>query len=113
MTDTLLLRLQRFSTQARPPCGAKKKQLEGQGDLKDKPRGRYFKKIDPQKLEEYLAAYLYEIGAVFGCSSVAVLKALKRMGYTNKKKIPLTKSRRGRKSWNLCAVRGRYGRQAV
>ncbi len=46
-----------------------KKQLEEQGDLEDKPRRKYFKKIDPQKLEEYLAArpdaFLYEIGTVF------------------------------------------------
>ena len=66
-----------------------KKQLEEQVDLEDKPRGKYFKKVDPQKLKEYLAArpdaYLYEIGEVFGCSSTAVSKALKRMGYTNKK----------------------------
>ena len=46
-----------------------KKQFEEQGDLEDKPRRKYFKKIDPQKLEEYLDAhpdaYLYEIGMVF------------------------------------------------
>ena len=66
-----------------------KKQLEEQGNQEDKPRRKYFKKVAPQKLEEYLAArpdaYLYEIGEVFGCSSAAVSKALKRMGYTNKK----------------------------
>lgn len=73
-----------------------KKQLEEQVDLEGKPRGKYFKKVDPQKLEEYLAArpdaYLYEIGEVFGCSAAAVSKALKRMGYTNKKRYRLQRA---------------------
>ncbi len=36
-------------------------------------------------MEEHPDAYLYEIAKVFGCSSVSVHKALKRLGITRKK----------------------------
>ena len=80
-----------------------KKMLEEQGNLDDKPRGAYFKKIDPKKLtayiEEHPDAYLHEIAEIFSCSAAAVCKALKRLGYTNKKRnyiqrAGLPKSRR-------------------
>ena len=74
-----------------------KNMLEKQGNLDNKPRGEYFKKIDPKKLSAYLEehpdAYLYEIAEIFNCSSAAVCKALKRLGYTNKKKALLIKNR--------------------
>lgn len=81
-----------------------KKMLEKQGDLNDKPRCKYFKKINPQKLieyvEEYPDAHLYEIAEIFSCSAAAVCKALKRLGYTNKKSTLHIKSRRAGKSPN-------------
>ena len=55
--------------------------LEEQGDFQDKPRKKFFRKIDPKKLEEYLNeqpdAYLREIAWVFGCSIAAVSKVRK------------------------------------
>ena len=68
------------------------------GSLKKKLPIRKFRKIDPQKLKIYVMehpdVYLKEIGEVFGCSDVAVLKALRRLGITRKKtkKIPRTKT---------------------
>ena len=60
------------------------------GDLSDKPPCRSFRKLDPEKLKEYVAehpdAYLKEIGETFGCSDTAVLKAFKRLGITRKKR---------------------------
>lgn len=71
--------------------------LEEQGDFQDKPHRKYFRKIDPKKLEEYLrehpGAYLREIAEVFGRSIAAASKALKSMGYTKKKRASHTKSR--------------------
>lgn len=65
--------------------------FEEQGDFQDKPRKKFFRKIYPKKLEEYLNehpdAYLREIAAVFGCSIAAVSKAIKSVGYTKKKNI--------------------------
>lgn len=37
-----------------PALGLWKKMLKEQGDFQDKPRRKYFRKIDPKKLEEYL-----------------------------------------------------------
>jgi transposase len=63
---------------------------QGTGNLKDKPPLRKFKKLDPEKLKNYIKehpdAYLKEIGAVFGCSDVAVMKAFRRLGITRKKR---------------------------
>lgn len=76
--------------------------LEKQGNLDNKPRGEYFKKIDPEKLAAYLEelpdAYLYEIAAIFNCSSAAVCKALKRLGYTHKKRPLPIKNKTSRRS---------------
>lgn len=64
--------------------------LKEQGDFQDKPRRKYFRKIDPKKFEEYLRehpdSYLREIARVFDCSIAAVSKALKSIGYTKKKR---------------------------
>ncbi len=66
------------------------KQYKETGDLSNKPLNRGFKKIDPEKLKAYIAehpdAYQKEIAEVFKCSSVAVGKAMKRLGITRKKR---------------------------
>ena len=65
-------------------------------DLSDKPLKRGFKKIDPEKLrthvKEHPDATQQEIADVFGCSSQAVSKALRRLNITRKKKRAATKS---------------------
>lgn len=74
-----------------------KNMLEKEGNLDSKPRGNYFKKINPQILIEYLEehpdAYLHEIAAVFLCSEAAVCKALKKIGYTKKKENHIQRTR--------------------
>lgn len=66
-----------------------KNRLNETGDLKPKERCKTWKKIEPAKLKEYIAqhpdAYLKEIGEAFGCSDVAILKALKRLRISRKK----------------------------
>lgn len=61
------------------------------GEVKDDPpRRKAFKKLDPEKLKAYVEkhpdAYLKEIGEAFGCSDTAVMKALRRLGITRKKR---------------------------
>jgi transposase len=60
------------------------------GKLEDKKPQRTFKKLDPEKLKEYVKehpdAYLQEIGDAFGCSDTAVMKAFRRLGITRKKR---------------------------
>jgi transposase len=60
------------------------------GKLEDEKPRRTFKKLDPEKLKEYVKehpdAYLQEIGDAFGCSDTAVMKALRRLGITRKKR---------------------------
>lgn len=71
--------------------------LEKEGNLDNKPRGQYFKKINPQILIEYLEehpdAYLHEIPAVFSCSEVTICKALKKIGNTKKKENHIQRTR--------------------
>jgi transposase len=66
-----------------------KYQLNETGTLEPKIRREVWKKIDPAKLKEYLKqnsdAYLKEIAEEFGCSDVAILKALRRLKITRKK----------------------------
>jgi len=66
------------------------RQLKERGNLARKPLNRIHKKIDPEKLCEYLRekpdATQSELAALFGCSQPAVYKALKRHGYTRKKR---------------------------
>lgn len=68
-------------------------QLKEEGNLKKHPIKRSFRKIDPEKLKEYVRAnpdaYLREIADVFNCSSTAVRKSLKKLNITRKKR-PLT-----------------------
>ena len=67
-----------------------KKQLKEEGNLKKHLVKRPFKKIDPEKLQKYVAAnpeaYLREIAVIFNCSSTAIRKALKRLKITRKKR---------------------------
>ena len=66
------------------------KQLKEEGNLNKHPVKRPFKKIDPEKLQEYITAnpeaYLREIAVIFNCSSTAIRKALKRLKITRKKR---------------------------
>jgi len=66
------------------------KKYDETGEIKDNPPKRTFKKIDPAKLERYMDehpdAYLLEIAKVFSCSDAAVVKALKKLKITRKKR---------------------------
>jgi transposase len=66
-----------------------KSQLKETGTLEPKKRKSSWRKIDPVKLEEFLKqhpdAYLKEIAKEFGCTDVAVLKALRRLKISRKK----------------------------
>lgn len=59
------------------------------GSLHDRPRETRHKKIDPVKLIAYYESnpdsYLFEAAEAFGCSVVAIFKALRRLGITRKK----------------------------
>lgn len=65
-------------------------QLKEKGHLEKKELNRTYKKIDPKKLEQYIAehpdAYLFEIAEVFSCSGTAVSKVLKKLKITRKKR---------------------------
>lgn len=73
-----------------------KKQLKETGKLEPKTRRETWRKIAPARLKEYLTqnpdAYLREIAEEFGCSDVAVLKALRRLKITRKKNYPLPRN---------------------
>ena len=73
------------------------KQLKEKGDLKNKPLNRSFKKINPEKLKEHIKnhpdAYIKEIAQVFNCSTTAIIKALKRLGITRKKRQHFIKNK--------------------
>jgi transposase len=66
-----------------------KSQLNETGKLEPKKRGETWRKIDPERLKDYLSnhpdAYLKEIAEVFNCSDVAILKALRRLKISRKK----------------------------
>ena len=68
------------------------------GNLEDKKPSRSFKKLDPKKLIEYVNenpdAFIIEIAEYFGCSDTAVGKALKKAGYTRKKRPGNTKNKK-------------------
>lgn len=61
-------------------------QLKEKGDLENKPLNRTFKKINPERLKEYVkehpGSYIKEVAEVFGCSTTAIIKAFKRLGMT-------------------------------
>jgi transposase len=66
-----------------------KSKLNETGTLEVKKRRETWRKIDPEKLKKYLDqhpdSYLKEIAKEFGCSDVAVLKALRRLKISRKK----------------------------
>ena len=66
------------------------KQQEEQGHLEKKELKRPHKKLDPEKLKQYVSsqpdAYLQEIADEFGCSESAVRQALKKQKITRKKR---------------------------
>jgi transposase len=66
-----------------------KSQLKETGTLEPKERKQTWRKIEPAKLMQFVDqnpdAYLKEIAEEFGCSDVAVLKALKRLQISRKK----------------------------
>ena len=65
------------------------KQLEKEGNLEKKPLHRSYKKVNPEKLKEYLSehpdAYQKEIAKEFSCSATAIYLAMKRLKITRKK----------------------------
>jgi len=67
------------------------------GGYEKRPLNRSFKKIDPVRLESYIAehpdAYLTEIAEVFYCGESAVRKALKKLDITRKKRRSATGSK--------------------
>ena len=66
-----------------------KSRLKETGTLNPKERRETWRKIDPSKLEAFVAenpdSYLREIAEEFGCSDVAIIKALRRLKISRKK----------------------------
>jgi transposase len=62
---------------------------EETGGLADRPPRGFFKKIDPEKLREFVrthpGAYIREIAEAFKCSDTAIKKAFKRLGVVREK----------------------------
>ena len=73
-----------------------KSKLKESGTLEGKKRKEVWRKIDPEKLKEYVEhhpdAYLKEMAEEFGCSEVAIFKALKRLKITRKKNYYLQRN---------------------
>ena len=65
------------------------KRYKESGNLDNKPLNRSYKKIDPEKLREYVRKHpddtQKEIAVAFGCCNQAIGKALRRLGITRKK----------------------------
>ena len=63
--------------------------------------GKRVEKINPEKLKEYVDKnpdkYLYEIAREFNCSTTGIFDALKKLGYTNKKKPQVIKNKMQKK----------------
>ena len=63
--------------------------LKETGTLEPAKRKETWRKIDPEKLREYVAkhpdAYQHEMASAFGVRLYAIQKALKRLGITRKK----------------------------
>jgi len=74
-----------------------KRRDEATGDVKIKVRCPVNKKIIPEKLikyvEEHPDVYLKEIAEVFGCHPSSVLKRLRKLGITRKKRAHFTKNK--------------------
>jgi len=66
-----------------------KKQYEETGNLESKTRRETWRKIDPDRLANYLEqhpdSYLRELAEEFNCSDVAIIKALRRLKTSRKK----------------------------
>ena len=66
-----------------------KSRLNETGKIEAKKRQKTWRKVDPEKLKLFLKqhpdAYLKEIASEFGCSDVAILKALRRLKISRKK----------------------------
>ena len=77
------------------------KRYKESGNLENKPLNRSFKKVDPEKLREYVRKHpddtQGEIAVEFGCCNQAISKALKRLGITRKKRRGGIKSKTRRK----------------
>jgi len=75
--------------------------LEKEGNLENKELNRTFKKINPEKLKEYVKnhpdAYLKEIAQEFKCGQTSVRKALKKLKITRKKRQKVTRNRMKKK----------------
>ncbi len=73
------------------------KQYKETGNLNKKPLIRKPKKLEPEKLKEYLSkhpdAYQSEVAEAFGCTATAVRKAYKRLEITRKKRQSATVNR--------------------
>ncbi len=74
------------------------KEFKETGEFKEpKIRNRKPKKVDPEKLIEFIEnnpdAYLYEIAEYFGCNESAIRQRFKSLGITRKKRQPLTKNK--------------------
>ena len=74
-----------------------RKRYRATGDVKIKVRCPVNKKIIPEELikyiEEHPDAYLKKIAEVFGCHPSSVLKRLRKLGITRKKRVPFTKNK--------------------
>ena len=74
-----------------------RKRYRATGDVKIKVRRPVNKKIIPEELikyiEEHPDAYLKEIAEVFGCHLSSVLKRLRKLGITRKKRVHFTKNK--------------------
>ncbi len=74
-----------------------RKRYKTTGSVERKVRRPVNKKIIPEKLIDYAEAhpnvYLKEIEEVFGCTPSSVLKRLRKLGITRKKRVLFTKSR--------------------
>ncbi len=77
------------------------KQVREEGNLKPKIPKRSFKKIDPEKLRNYVEkhpdAYQNEIAKEFHCTPEAIRKAFQRLKITRKKKRFAIKNKRKKK----------------
>jgi len=88
-TSTLLETAQIFKIAVRTICNWKKLQKQT-GSLENRPLNRKPRKLDYGKLIEYMKihpdAYMREVAAKFNVSESAISDALKRLGFTLKKR---------------------------
>jgi transposase len=82
-----------------------KNQLETQGNLDIKARSGRPCKVKPEELEKHIKnnpdSYAREIARKMGVERSTIAKAIKRYGYTRKKKAPYTKSAAKAKENNI------------